>query len=35
MPKMNGLEATSLIREYLYEQNIDQPIIAAITGYSE
>ena len=35
MPKMNGLETTNQIREFLYSENIDQPIVATITGHSE
>ena len=35
MPIMDGYETTVLIREFLYERNIDQPIISAVTGHSE
>ena len=35
MPEMDGLETTNLIREFLYKENIDQPVIASITGHSE
>ena len=35
MPEMNGPETASLIREILYFEDLDQPIIAAITGHSE
>jgi len=35
MPFMDGYEATTEIREYLYSLNIDQPIIAALTGHTE
>ncbi len=35
MPEINGLEATQMIREFLYQKNIDQPIIAGVTGHSE
>ena len=33
MPFMDGYEATKLIREYLYDLNLDQPIITAVTGH--
>ena len=32
MPFMDGCETATFIREYLYERNIDQPIIVALTG---
>jgi len=32
MPIMDGYEATTKIREYLYMHRIKQPIITAITG---
>ena len=35
MPFMDGYEATSKIREYLYMKNLKQPIISAITGHTE
>ena len=35
MPVMDGCTATSLIRQYLYEQEIDQPIICGVTGHTE
>ena len=35
MPEINGPEATSLIREFLYFEDIEQPIIAGITGHSD
>ena len=35
MPFMDGYEATFKIREYLYNQNLPQPIISAITGHTE
>jgi len=35
MPFMDGYEATSEIREYLYARGIHQPIIAAVTGHTE
>ena len=34
MPVIDGLEATKLIRNFLYNKNLEQPIIAAITGHS-
>ena len=35
MPVMDGLETTSKIREYLYEKQVEQPIISAVTGHFE
>ena len=35
MPEMNGPECTQQIREFLYFEDFDQPIIAAITGHSD
>ena len=35
MPFMDGYEATYKIREYLYTQDMTQPIISAITGHTE
>ena len=35
MPIMDGNEATSLIREYLYSKDIKQPIISGCTGHVE
>ena len=35
MPEMNGPECAHLIREFLYFENITQPIIAAVTGHSD
>ena len=35
MPFMDGYEATQKIRQFLYEQSIDQPIITAWTGQTE
>ena len=35
MPEMSEPKATNLIRQYLYEQSIEQPIIAGVTGHSE
>ena len=35
MPEMNGPEATSLIRDFLYFEDLEQPIVAAITGHTD
>ena len=35
MPELDGPSTTTLIREFLYLQNIEQPIIAGVTGHSE
>ena len=35
MPIMDGYEATTKIRQYLFESNIKQPIIAGVTGHTE
>ena len=35
MPDMDGTETTNLIREFLYFENIDQPIIVGVTGHSD
>ena len=35
MPEMDGPETTEMIRAYLYEQNLEQPIISAVTGHQE
>ena len=35
MPEINGPEACKQIRECLYFEDIEQPIIAAITGHSD
>jgi len=35
MPQMDGYEATDLIRRYLYERGLPQPVISAVTGHSE
>ena len=34
MPVCDGFKSSNLIREFLYENNIDQPIIVAITAQS-
>jgi len=35
MPELDGNETSKIIREYLYSFNINQPIIAAVTGHAE
>ena len=35
MPFMDGYESTKRIRQYLFSQKIDQPIILAVTGHLE
>ena len=35
MPFMDGYESTDMIRSYLYDHFIDQPIILAVTGHTE
>ena len=35
MPVLDGNSATKQIREFLYQKNIDQSIIIAVTGHSE
>ena len=35
MPFMDGYEATQKIRQYLYDKDITQPIITAVTGQSD
>ena len=35
MPIMDGNEATSSIRQYLFEKGIKQPIISGCTGHVE
>ena len=35
MPFMDGYETTLKIRQYLFEMDIDQPIISAVTGHTE
>lgn len=35
MPIMDGYEATTMIRQYLYSKCIPQPIITGITGHIE
>ena len=35
MPVMDGYEATDLIRSFMYENNIEQPMIIGVTGHTE
>jgi CheY-like chemotaxis protein len=35
MPFMDGYDATTAIRDYLYTMNLEQPIISAVTGHVE
>ena len=35
MPEMDGYEASLKIREFLYANGIQQPIISAVTGHTE
>ena len=35
MPELDGNNTSRLIREYLFKQNIKQPIISSITGHTE
>ena len=35
MPGMDGYETTKMIRQYLYEKKMLQPIISAVTGHTE
>ena len=35
MPFMDGYESTDMIRSYLFDHFIDQPIILAVTGHTE
>ena len=35
MPHMDGYEATTRIRQYLFSLQLHQPIIVAITGHKE
>ena len=35
MPIMDGFEATDLIREFLEYKSLPQPMIIALTGYTE
>ena len=32
---MDGYQTTQMIRQYFYENNIEQPIITAVTGHTE
>ena len=35
MPIMDGVTATRLIREFLYSEGIQQPIVIGVTGHTE
>ena len=35
MPYLDGYQATSKLREILYEKDIAQPIVTAVTGHTE
>ena len=35
MPVMDGFEASIIIRNYLDEKKLDQPLICAVTGHCE
>ena len=35
MPHMDGYQACHLIRQFLYESGLQQPIISAVTGHAE
>ena len=35
MPFMDGYEACHKIRQFLWEQKIQQPVISAVTGHTE
>ena len=35
MPVMDGYDATQEIRQLLFDKNLEQPIIVAVTGHSE
>ena len=35
MPVMDGLQSTDKIRKYLYDMNVNQPLIVAVTGNTE
>jgi CheY-like chemotaxis protein len=35
MPFMDGYDATHNIRQLIYEKDIDQPIVVAVTGHTE
>ena len=33
MPEINGVETSDMIRTFLCNKNIEQPIIAGVTGH--
>ena len=35
MPILDGYDATEQIRQFLFEMDIEQPIIVAVTGHTE
>ena len=35
MPVMDGCQSTKMIREFLYNKGLDQPIICGVTGHTE
>ena len=35
MPVLDGLQSTDKIRKYLYDMNVNQPLIVAVTGNTE
>mmetsp|Transcript_12848 Transcript_12848/g.21737 ORF Transcript_12848/g.21737 Transcript_12848/m.21737 type:complete len:81 (-) Transcript_12848:32-274(-) len=35
MPGMDGYDATTQIRQFLFDSGLKQPIISAVTGHSE
>ena len=35
MPFMDGYEATTKIRQLLFEKKVEQPLIVAVTGHTE
>uniref|UniRef100_A0A7S3FUJ6 Response regulatory domain-containing protein n=1 Tax=Strombidium rassoulzadegani TaxID=1082188 RepID=A0A7S3FUJ6_9SPIT len=35
MPVMDGYEATSRIRQFLFDNALPQPLVSAVTGHSE
>jgi hypothetical protein len=35
MPELDGNETSKRIREYIYQNGIEQPIISSLTGHTE